>query len=76
MARRLAPLAVADCPFDPLPPALHRRGAHWVAPELVVEIAYGELTSEGRLRHPVYLGERPDVDPSQVVPPARTVGGA
>ena len=72
MGRRLAPLAVPDCPFDPAPPALHRKGAHWVRPEVVVEIAYGELTSEGRIRHPVYLGERPDVDPAKVVPPPPT----
>jgi bifunctional non-homologous end joining protein LigD len=40
-----------------------------VRPEVVVEIAYGEWTSEGRLRHPVYLGERTDVDPAAVVRP-------
>ena len=34
-----------------------------------VEIAYGEWTSDGRLRHPVYLGERTDVDPAAVVRP-------
>jgi bifunctional non-homologous end joining protein LigD len=69
MARRLAPLAIDDCPFDPPPPALHARGAHWVRPEVVVEIAYGEWTVEGRLRHPVYLGERTDVDADAVVRP-------
>ena len=73
MGRRLAPLAASDCPFDPPPPALHRKGAHWVRPEVVVEISYGEITSEGRLRHPVYMGERTDVDPSRVVPPDRQV---
>lgn len=72
MARRLAPLASDTCPFDPPPPALHRRGAHWVRPEVVVEIAYGEWTAEGRLRHPVYLGERVDVEPASVVRPATT----
>jgi bifunctional non-homologous end joining protein LigD len=69
MARRLAPLTIDDCPFDPPPPALHARGAHWVRPEVVVEIAYGEWTVEGRLRHPVYLGERTDVDADAVVRP-------
>lgn len=69
MAARLAPLAADECPFDPPPPPLHRRGAHWVRPEVVVEIAYGEWTSDGRLRHPVYMGERTDVDPSTVVRP-------
>jgi bifunctional non-homologous end joining protein LigD len=66
---RLAPLATDTCPFEPPPPPLHRRGAHWVRPEMVVEIEYGEWTSEGRLRHPVYLGERTDQDPQDVVRP-------
>jgi bifunctional non-homologous end joining protein LigD len=72
MAARLAPVAADTCPFDPSPPPLHRRGAHWVRPEVVVEIAYGEWTNEGRLRHPVYLGERPDVDAAAVVRPPVT----
>jgi bifunctional non-homologous end joining protein LigD len=72
LARRLAPRAIDACPFDPPPPALHRRGAHWVRPEVVVEISYGEWTSEGRLRHPVYLGERGDVDAATVVRPPPT----
>jgi bifunctional non-homologous end joining protein LigD len=71
MGRRLAPLATPDCPFDPPPPALHRKGAHWVRPEVAVEISYGEITSEGRIRHPVYMGERTDVDPTRVVRPDR-----
>lgn len=69
VAARLAPLASDTCPFEPPPPALHRRGAHWVRPEMAVEIAYGEWTGDGRLRHPVYLGERVDVDPDAVVRP-------
>jgi bifunctional non-homologous end joining protein LigD len=69
MGARLAGLAVDDCPFDPPPPPQQRRGAHWVRPEVVVEVAYGEITDVGRLRHPVYLGERPDVDPATVVQP-------
>lgn len=69
IATRLAPLTTAICPFDPPPEPLHRRGATWVRPEVVVEISYGEWTSDGRLRHPVYLGERLDVDPAAVVRP-------
>jgi bifunctional non-homologous end joining protein LigD len=67
--RRLAALATDECPFDPPPPPLQGKGAHWVRPEVVVEVAYGEVTSEGRLRHPVYLGQRTDVDPDAVVRP-------
>jgi len=48
-----------------LPPA-SRRAAHVVRPVLVAQIEFGEWTSAGHLRHPVYLGLRDDVDPSTV----------
>jgi bifunctional non-homologous end joining protein LigD len=70
MGARLAGLEIDTCPFDPPPPPPHRRGATWVRPEVVVEISYGEWTADGRLRHPVYMGERVDVDPAAVVRPA------
>lgn len=69
VGRLLAPLATDDCPFDPRPPAAHARGAHWVRPEVVVEVAYTEWTNDGRLRHPVYLGRRQDKNPASVVRP-------
>jgi bifunctional non-homologous end joining protein LigD len=62
-------LGVDECPFDPPPPALQARGAHWVRPELVVEVEYGEWTDDGRLRHPVYLGQREDKAAADVVRP-------
>jgi bifunctional non-homologous end joining protein LigD len=65
----LLDLGTDDCPFDPPPPPLHRRGAHWVRPEVVVEVEYGEWTEDGRLRHPVYLGERNDKAAAEVVRP-------
>lgn len=40
--------------------------AHWVRPEVVVEIKFGEWTAEGRLRQPVFLGVRDDKDPKDV----------
>jgi bifunctional non-homologous end joining protein LigD len=43
------------------------RGAHWIAPKLVAEIAYIEFTDEGVLRHPSYLGLREDKKPEAVV---------
>jgi bifunctional non-homologous end joining protein LigD len=63
----LRPLATTVCPFDPPPPRDRSRDATWVRPELVAEIAYGNWTTEGILRHPVYLGLRNDKEPSQVV---------
>jgi bifunctional non-homologous end joining protein LigD len=37
--------------------------ARWVRPELVIQVRYQGFTEEGRLRAPVFLGLRPDVDP-------------
>lgn len=34
--------------------------AHWVRPDLVAEVKFTEWTSDGKLRHPVYLGLRDD----------------
>ncbi|HKY40539.1 MAG TPA: DNA ligase D [Polyangiaceae bacterium] len=47
-----------DVPQDP-----GTEKAHWVKPELVVQVRYQGFTEEGRLRAPVFLGLRPDVDP-------------
>lgn len=41
-------------------PSAARRGAHWVRPELVAEIAYAELTSGGILRHASFIALRGD----------------
>lgn len=43
------------------------RGLHWVTPERVAEFTFTEWTADGKLRHPVYLGERHDKDPREVV---------
>src|SRR5947207_131934 len=34
------------------------RGAHWVRPEIAVEVAFIEWTAHGKLRHPRLLGVR------------------
>jgi bifunctional non-homologous end joining protein LigD len=39
---------------------LPRLGAHWVRPELVVQVAFLEWTVHGKLRHPRLLGLRED----------------
>ncbi|HEX8642110.1 MAG TPA: DNA ligase D [Allosphingosinicella sp.] len=63
---RMEPLEVAKAPTAvPRPDA---RGAHWVKPQLVAEIAYAEFTSEGVLRHPSFLGLREDKPAAEVVP--------
>lgn len=47
-------------------PAADRRDATWVRADLVGEVQYGELTEDGRLRHPVWRGWRPDKDADEV----------
>lgn len=39
---------------------LPRKGVHWVKPEVVVQVAFMEWTSHGKLRHPRLLGVRTD----------------
>jgi bifunctional non-homologous end joining protein LigD len=43
------------------------RGAHWIKPKLVAEVAFIEFTHEGVLRHSSYLGLREDKKPEAVV---------
>jgi len=40
---------------------------HWVDPETVVEVTFGEWTTTGHLRHPVYRGLRDDKVAADVV---------
>lgn len=64
--RLFADLASPECPFEPPPPRAHAAGATWLRPEVVVEVAYAEWTSDGRLRHPTYCGRRIDKDADAV----------
>jgi bifunctional non-homologous end joining protein LigD len=49
-------------------PREEARGAQWVEPKLVAEIAFAELTSENRVRHASFLGIRQDKPAEDVVP--------
>ena len=63
----LGPLAAKTSPFVAPLPARETSNAHFVRPVLVGEVAYGEWTPAGRLRHPIWRGLRPDKKPKQVV---------
>lgn len=54
-----------DAPPVPDPP--REPTAHWVRPELVAQVGFGEWSRSGRLRHPRFLGLRDDKDPADVV---------
>jgi bifunctional non-homologous end joining protein LigD len=67
LARRLAPLRRATSPFVTEVPPEHARFAVWAEPVLVVEVAFTEWTTAGRLRAPSYKGLRDDKEPREVV---------
>ena len=63
---RLEPLATPASPFaEGAVPREDARGAHWVRPELVVEVRYGNRTPDGRLRFPRFLRLRDDKTPEE-----------
>jgi bifunctional non-homologous end joining protein LigD len=68
LARRLRRLERRTAPFADEVPRRDARGAHWVTPRLVGEVAFTEWTPDGRLRHPSWRGLRPDKDAEAVVP--------
>jgi bifunctional non-homologous end joining protein LigD len=62
--RLLKSLEARESPFAGVPPANER--PHWVKPELVAQVRFTEWTSDGYLRHPVYLGLRDDKNAENV----------
>lgn len=66
--RRLLALTrpTAESPFVDDVPGVRGRTITFVEPDIVAEVAFGEWTPDDNLRHPVYLGRRADVDPTNV----------
>jgi bifunctional non-homologous end joining protein LigD len=62
----LRPLLRATSPFDEDLPRAFATGAHWVRPRLVGEVRFTEWTTDGRFRHPVWRGLRPDKTAGEV----------
>ncbi|MGP6158234.1 MAG: non-homologous end-joining DNA ligase, partial [Vulcanimicrobiaceae bacterium] len=65
LAAKLAPLERKTSPFSTTPKTDTR--AHWVRPELVAEITFGEWTRDGLMRQPVFEALREDKDPKSIV---------
>jgi bifunctional non-homologous end joining protein LigD len=57
LSARFAPLVRPTSPFADAP---RERAVTWLEPALVAQVGFTELTDEGRLRHPTYLGLRHD----------------
>jgi len=66
MAAKLEKLARKTAPVEI--DRAEARGASWVTPKLVAEVAFAELTGEGRVRHGSFLGLRSDKDAKSVTP--------
>jgi ATP-dependent DNA ligase len=63
---RLDRIEIPKAPFTKAT-GLPRLRAHWVRPEIVVQVAFIEWTVNGKLRHPRLLGVRFDKSPREVV---------
>jgi bifunctional non-homologous end joining protein LigD len=65
LMERMRPLEVDKAPVEV--PRADRKGAHFLKPELVAEIAFTEFTDDGVLRHPSFIALREDKPASQIV---------
>ncbi len=61
----LKPLITTKLPFESVPDI--PRKTHWVKPELVCAVKFSSWTHENRLRAPVFLGMRMDVEAADCV---------
>ena len=57
LTSKLRALEQRASPFEPAP---REKGARWVAPTLVGEVAFTEWTGDGKMRHPSFQGLRED----------------
>jgi len=64
LRRRLDARATRHSPFMD---DVREKDAHWVKPDLVAQIGFTEWTHDGKLRHPRFLGLRPDKPAKDVV---------
>jgi bifunctional non-homologous end joining protein LigD len=61
--KKFSALKRASSPFGS---DVRENGAAFIAPKLVAQIGYTEWTTDGKLRHPVYLGLRDDKEAKDV----------
>ena len=61
---KLLPLHARECPFAEKPEV--NAPTQWVKPQVVAEVKYQDWTPDARLRAPVFLRLRDDIDPASV----------
>jgi ATP-dependent DNA ligase len=64
MRDRMDAMTQADNPFAD---EVAEPTAHWIRPEMVIQVGFAEWTRDGRLRHPRFAGVRMDKPATQVV---------
>lgn len=64
---RLQPLEIAEPAVVNPPTGADARGAHWLKPELMCEVAFAEMTRDGVIRHSVFHGLRNDKPAEAIV---------
>lgn len=64
LRKKLNRLERKTSPFSTTP---KEKNVHWVKPELIAQVKFSEITETGSMRHPVYLGLRPDKKPDDVI---------
>lgn len=60
-------MAMREPPVVGAPRSARGRAIHWVRPRMVVEVAFGEWTKDGAVRHPTFVGVRADKRVEEVV---------
>lgn len=66
LAEEIGTGTIPHSPFSTPVPRVDAVGTTWVEPRLVVEVRALEVTRDGRLRQPAYLGVRPDLTPADL----------
>ncbi len=66
LAKTMAPLATDKAAAEVS--RVEARGVQWIEPRLVAEIAFAELTADGRVRHGSFIGLRSDKESRAVTP--------
>ena len=55
---KIQPLEVDKCPLDT--PVKKEKGFHWAKTKFTAQVQYVEITDDGHVRHPSFLGLRKD----------------